>query len=281
LRGKAYALRRLGRFAESTAALKTLVSLDPLYAEILADLGYTLLRTGQYEEAKIMLNRAITLGAEKSFGYYTRADSMLVHGELEQAWQTIASSTVDSLHIQGFYIDIKLLVARAQANAERIDHVLDNYRVTDSQSLGPDFARALVYLDRGEQDKLDTLIVKMQESLQTAERQRPDAESTLLGFVQLYGLQKDQAKLAEAVKAYYVGVKPDALRIVENRSIPIAYAIAGDDDALLAHVDALVEQFGPWEFYYFTLDPSFNSMRDLPRFQAHDKRYRQWLEQNP
>ncbi len=281
LRGKAYALWRLGQFEEAAAALKTLVSLDPLYAEILADLGYTLLRIGRYEEAKIMLNRAITLGAKKSFGYYTRAESLLLHGELEQAWQTIASASVDIMQIQGFYIDIQLLVARAQANAERIDHVLDNYRVTDSQSLGPDFARALVYLDRGEQDKLNTLIVKMQEDLQTAERERPDAESTLLGFVQLYGLQKDQAKLAEAVKAYYAVVKPDALRIVENRTIPIAYAIAGDAEALLAHADALVEQFGPWEFYYFAFDPSFNSMRDLPRFQAHDKQYRQWLEQHP
>lgn len=281
LRGKAYALRRLGRLDEATAALKTLVSLDPLYAEILADLGYTLLRTGQYEEAKIMLNRAITLGAEKSFGYYTRAESMLIHGELEQAWQTIASSSVDSLQIQGFYLDIQLLAARAQANAERIDHVLDNYRVSDSQSLGPDFARALVYLDRGEQDKLNSLIVKMEESLQTAERKRPDAESTLLGFVQLYGLQKDQAKLAETVKAYYAGVKPDALRIVENRTIPLAYAIAGDAEALLAYLDDLVEQFGPWEFYYFALDPSFDSMRNLPRFKAHDKQYRLWLEQHP
>jgi hypothetical protein len=185
------------------------------------------------------------------------------------------------MQIQGFYIDIQLLVARAQANAERIDHVLNNYVVADSQSLGTNFARGLVYLDRGDQEKLNTLILKMQESLQMAERQQPDAESTLLGFVQLYGLQKDQAKLAGAVKAYYAGVKPDALRIVENRSIPLAYAIAGDSDALLAYLDELMKQFGPWEFYYFALDPSFNSMRDLPRFQAHDKQYRQWLEQNP
>jgi len=125
------------------------------------------------------------------------------------------------------------------------------------------------------------LIADMQESLQTAERERPDAVTTLLGFVQLYGLQKDQAKLAGAVKAYYARVKPDALRIVENRTIPIAYAIAGDSEALLDLLGDMVKQYGPWEFYYFAINPSFNNMRDLPRFQAFDKQYRQWLEQLP
>ena len=30
-----------------------------------------------------------------------------------------------------------------------------------------------------------------------------------------------------------------------------------------------------------SLDPSFKNMRDLPRFQVLDQRYRQWLEQLP
>jgi hypothetical protein len=63
--------------------------------------------------------------------------------------------------------------------------------------------------------------------------------------------------------------------------IPTAYAIAGDSEALLALLEEMVEQFGPWEFYYFAIDPSFNNMRDLPRFQVLDKQYRQWLEQLP
>lgn len=281
LRGKAYALRRTGRFDESITAMKTLISLDPLYSEMRTDLGYTLLRSGQYEQAKVMLNQAVALGAKNPFSQSTLADSLLVRGELEQAWQAITSASPDISAIQGYFLDIQLLIARAQANAERIDQVLDNYLLTDSQSLGPIFSRGLVYLQFDEQDNLNTLIANLHESLQTAELERPDAEATLLGFVQLYGLQKDQTKLASAVKAYNAGVKPDALRIVENRTIPIAYAIAGDSDALLAYLDELIDQFGPWEFYYFAIDPSFNNMRDLPRFQEMDRQYRQWLEQLP
>jgi TolB-like protein len=279
LRGKAYALRRLGRLDESITAIRKVVSLDPLYVEILADLGYSLLHIGQHEQARVLLNRATALGVENQFFQYVLAESLLLRGKLEQAWQAIVSASVGSQDMQGFYLDIQLLVARAQENTARIDQTLDNYLLPDSQSLGSVFSRGLVYLQFDEQDKLITLIENFQENLQMAKQERPDAEATLLGFVQLYGLQKDQAKLASAVKGYNAGVRPDALRIMENRTIPIAYAIAGDSEALLAYLDDLVEQFGPWEFYYFAFDPVFDNMRDLPRFQAHDKQYRQWLEQ--
>lgn len=281
LRGKAYALRRLGKFKEAITALKQVVSLDPLYAEIHADLAYSLLHTGQYEQATAMINRATALGADNPFYQYNVAESYLLRGKLERTWHSIAAASAGVIDKQGFYLDIQLLIARAQANEARVDHVLDNYLSWDAQSLGPDFSHGLVYIQRNEQDKLATLIADMQKRLRTAGQERPGAELTLLGYIQLYGLKKDQLKLTEAIKAYYAGVKPDALRIIENRSIPLAYAIAGDSEALLAYLDDMVEQFGPWEFYYFTIDPIFDNMRDLPRFQAHDKQYRQWLEQLP
>ena len=279
LRGKAYALRRLGRMAEAVVLLETVVSLDPLFAEIHADLAYCLLRSGQYQQAKITMDRATLLGADNPFYQYINAESFLFRGELEPAWQAMVSAFSDDEYTQGFYLDIQMLVALAQDDASRIDYVLDRYGVADSQSLGPIFTRGLVYLHRDEPDKLLTLIEEFQQSLQIAQREQPDSEATLLGFVHLYGLQKDQARLTEAVKAYYAGVKPDALRIVENRSVPIAYALAGDTDGVLAYLEELVTQYGPWEFYYFTIDPVFDSIRDLPRFQALDKQYRQWLDQ--
>ena len=180
----------------------------------------------------------------------------------------------------GYFLDIKLLIARAQADTETVDQVLDSYLVADSQSLGPQFSRALVYLDRGEQDKLNTLLSDMQESVQAAVAGAAGCRShTVKPCMLSHGLRKDQAKLTEAVKAYYAGVKPDALRILENRTIPNAYAIAGDSGALLDYAGGTGRTIWPWEFYYFAINPSFDNMRDLPRFQALDKQYRQWLEQ--
>ena len=279
LRGKAYALRRLGDFDKSIATMEKVISIDPLDPDMPADLGYTLMRKGQIERATVMMNRSITLAAEKPWSRFTRAELFLMQGSLEQAAQTTRSATVGFARGQGYYLDIMLMIARAQADAERVDKILSSYESADSQSLGPKISQALVYLDRGEQDKLNALISDMEEDIQTSKREQPGKEATLLGLVSFYGLKQDRARLAEAVEAYYAAVNPDALRIVENRTIPTAYAIAGDFDALLDYLDRMVEQFGPWEFYYFALDPSFDEMRDLPRFQALDKQYRQWLEQ--
>jgi hypothetical protein len=43
-------------------------------------------------------------------------------------------------------------------------------------------------------------------------------------------------------------------------------------------IEPVIEQFGIWEFYRFSMDPVFDSMRDNPRFQVLDQRYQQWLK---
>ena len=276
LLGKAFVLRRLGQLDESIVLLEKMLLLDPLDLTIPADVGYTLVRAGQIEAAEVMLRRSITLSPDTVLGRFTLAELFLMKGELEPTWHMLEPVTAE---IASYYYDIQLLIARAQANYERVDQVLEVYDSASSQSLGPALSRALVYLDRGEQDQLQALLSRMQADLQTTEREQPGEESTLLNRVRLHALEKDQIKLSAAVTAFYAGVKPDALRIVENRTIPIAYAIAGDSEALLDFLEELVEQYGPWEFYYFAINPSFDNMRDLPRFQALDKHYRQWLGQ--
>jgi TolB-like protein/Flp pilus assembly protein TadD len=278
LRGKGYVLRRLGKPDEAITTLEKVVLMDPLDSLISSDLGYTLLHNGQIERATVMMDRSLKIASTNSFNIFTQAELFLVIGALEKAAQVTRTTTMDDHQLAAWYLDIKLLIARAQSDTETIDHLLDSYLQSDLQGLGPRFSQALVYLDRGEQDKFNSLLADMQESVETAMRERPDAEATLSDLVAFHGLRKDKARLTEAVKNYHAGVKPDAMRIIENRTIPIAYAIAGDAEALLDYAEELVNQFGPWEFYYFVINPSFDSMRDLPRFQALDKRYRQWLE---
>jgi TolB-like protein len=281
LRGKSYALRRLGSFDESIAVGEKVILMDPLDAEMPSDLGYTLMHIGQTEKAAVMMNRSLKIAADRPFSHYTYAELLLMTGALEEASQTISDIRWNDQDFPGYFLDIKMLIARKQKDTEAIDQILNSYLVSSSQSLGPQLSRALVHLDRGEQDKLNNLLSEMQESVEAAVRERPDAPSALLDLVGFYGLRRDLTKLTEAVKVYYASVKPDALRIAFNRTIPIAYAIAGDSEALLDYVEELVEQFGPWEFYYFAINPSFDNMRDLPRFQALDQRYREWLETLP
>ncbi len=278
MKGMASTLRRMGRLEESIALMEKVVSLDPMDADVASDVGYTLLHTGEIERAEIMLNRANTLNPGSSYIKANLLELFLIKGDTESARQFIGSVDAYSGG-EASSLDGPLLIGRVRGDIELVSQVLEDYVATDWRALGSYLARALVYLDRGEQEKLQTLITDMHKNLQSAELAQRDDEVTLLNRVAYYGLTQDQAKLREAVATYNAVVKPDALRVLDDRTIPIAYAIAGDSEALLSYLENLVEQFGPWEFYYFTLDPSFNNMRDLPRFQALDKQYRQWLEQ--
>ncbi len=278
MKGMASTLRRMGRLEESIALMEKVASVDPMDADVSSDVGYTLLHTGEIGRAEIMLKRAYTLSPGSSYIKANLLELFLMKGDIESARQFIGSVN----EFSGFEVsnlDGPLLVGRAIADTDLVNQVLEVYVSTDWRALGSYFARALVYLDRGEQDKLQTLITDMHKNLQSAELAQRDDEVTMLNRVAYYGLTQDRAKLTEAVATYNAIVKPDALRILDVRTIPIAYAIAGDSEALLSFLENLVEQYGPWEFYYFTLDPSFKNMRDLPRFQALDKQYRQWLEQ--
>ncbi len=238
LRGRAYVLRRMGRLDKAIADMEKIVSLDPLVAEMAADAGYTLARLGQFERAEAMLNRAFTLAPSTLFVNSSRTELFLMKADLESARQSLGPIDADS---QGYYFDQRLFIARALTDDALIDQVLDAYPAGDVSGLGPEFSLGLVLNERGEHDKLRDLVSDMEAATQN----QPDNEYNLLYRVALYALQKDQARLTEAVKAYYAGVKPDAMRIIDNRIIPTAYAIAGDSEALLAYLEDMVGAIRP------------------------------------
>ena len=67
LRGKAYVLRRLGRFDEALASFEQIVTLDPLNADIPVDQAYLLWSMGRVEAAGERLDQARALGVSSAF----------------------------------------------------------------------------------------------------------------------------------------------------------------------------------------------------------------------
>ncbi|MDH4020765.1 MAG: tetratricopeptide repeat protein, partial [Xanthomonadales bacterium] len=77
LRGKAYALRRLGSFDESIALMEKAISMDPLDAEMPTDLAYTLMHTGQIERATALIDRSFKLAANRPFSQWVNTELLL------------------------------------------------------------------------------------------------------------------------------------------------------------------------------------------------------------
>ena len=104
----------------------------------------------------------------------------------------------------------------------------------------------------------------------------PDEPLSLL--IKLYALLGDGQKLEIAIERFETELKPDVMRIVEDLSRPYAYAMIGDKKRALDYAQRLVDEFGPWEIYYFVQDPIFDSLRGDPRYKAMARQYEQWLE---
>ena len=106
LRGRAYVLRRMGRLDESINTMKTAISLDPMNAQMPADLGYTLLHHGQYREANEKFRQAIAQNPRNTFNRFGYSEYFLMKNDPETAMELLGQFNENSaawLHVSHFY----------------------------------------------------------------------------------------------------------------------------------------------------------------------------------
>ena len=88
----------------------------------------------------------------------------------------------------------------------------------------------------------------------------------------------DLEKLDTVIGRFHAELKPDAMRLIEVRSIFDAFAIIKDTDRAFDYAEAMVENFGPWELFYMVLSPLFEPLRGEPRYKQLALQYDRWLE---
>ena len=59
-----------------------------------------------------------------------------------------------------------------------------------------------------------------------------------------------------------------------------AFIRAGDIEAGFDYVDELVRRRAPWVYLQFTIDPTFDDLRDHPRYRALESSYQEWAARN-
>jgi TolB-like protein len=280
IRGRAYALRRMGRFEDSLEDFNRILSLDPLNGPAAVEMAYSLTQVGRFDEAFAKIEQARALGTKHSFFVYVEAYLMAVEQRLDEA-RAVLGTVSESMAPIAF--DLSFSIARWSRDNEFIEQMEELAERRELQN--PDGVetflpwRARVLWDRGQYAEMQPFLDESEPNLLKLLDTSPDQAAPLIGLIELYSLRGDRPRFDAMVHRYDHDLKPDALRLVEQGMlIPIGYARFGDADAALDRIDLAVEQFGIWEFSRFSMDPVFDSMRDNPRFQALDKRLQQWLE---
>jgi TolB-like protein/Tfp pilus assembly protein PilF len=274
LRGKAYALRRMGRLDDAIRALEQVMALDPLNAQVPADLAYTQMHTGQYASAERMYRHAMAQNPRNfwntsSFsGYYSTLN------EVDRALEILGAPSEEWPEFLLFYAwDL----ARMHGNTELVERTLEWLRQASQR---PEAAHVLKLIwDVQQGIKPDTAeLDALERSLGSAAENTDDPSFEYSNLVLIKAMQGDLPGLERVMARYQTELKPDALRIVEDRNPMLAWAIIGEYDKVLDIAEELESRFGPWEVYNLVMDPLFDGLRGNPRYKLLALQYDRWLE---
>jgi TolB-like protein/Tfp pilus assembly protein PilF len=283
LRGKAYVLRRLGRFDEALASFEQIVTLDPLNADIPVDQAYLLWSMGRVEAAGERLDQARALGVNSGFLSLVEQLVLSSLGQLNEAKTLLGAPRSGTPN----YITRRMVtLARHMGDEEQLNALAAYAREhMEAEDADPALQSILAWAlwSRGERKELQTILERREPYLLELQASSRDPSNPTLLLMELYAMLGDRDRLNEMVRFFDEELKPDYMRPIETGAfIPVAYAMVGDIDSAMDRAEAIVDQFGAWSFWNYHFDPAFEPFQDHPRYRALDDRYLAWLEQqNP
>jgi TolB-like protein len=279
LRGKAYVLRRLGRFDEALASFEQIVMLDPLNADIPVDQAYLFWSMGRIQAAGERLDQARALGVNSGFLSLVEQLALASQGRLEEARAVLGAPRSSTPN----YLALNMLTLAHYMRDEEQLEALSAYagEQIEEQGATPALESILAWVlwIKGAQEELQSLLARLEPELLQLQASSHDPSAATVGLIELYAMLGDRDRLGQMVIFYDEQLKPDYMRPVETGvSIPVAYAMVGDIDSAMDRAEVIVERFGDWAFWSYHFDPIFEPFHDHPRYRALDERYLSWLE---
>jgi eukaryotic-like serine/threonine-protein kinase len=269
--------RRLGNWTEVFATYDKAVSLDPRNVQLFADLGgNTFIHTRRYGDAVEAFNRALALAPDQHEAAVRKAHTFTVWtGQLDSMRSTLAALPLEmELSVGGSVIgqtarlllmerqpdSLLALIGRTQRNAfsDQTNYLPTSLYAAWAHTLRADNAAAraaytatLAHLDSLRPDLVD-------------HRVHAARGLTHAGL----GNKADALREAEWLRQAPV-YTDDALLHPEIAQIrAMIFARAGDANAALEEIEAILRGPGGISVHTLRLDPRWDPIRDNPRFKA-------------
>ena len=275
LRGTAYAQRRMGRLDQSISTFRRVIDLDPNDSGMPADLAYTLLHKGEMLEADVLYRRSVTQDPDNFWSLWAYSEYFQMLNDPQGALNMMGKIRDGTGEFQ---LAERYKLARILGDEAAMQETLEFWENEEEIPGTIKLHHAQSVFMKGEIESYREQLLPLESSFLDAAEKSPDPDEPLAALVMLYALLGDEQKLETAINRFKTELKPDAIRIIEQKAPAYAWAIIGNKDKALDFAEQLVSEFGIWEFYYFVQDPIFAGLHGEPRYKALALQYDRWLE---
>ena len=259
---RAAILRRMGKWEESLKNWHKNILLDPLNAMSYIELGHTYRLLRKYPEALDFYNKSLLLdqNPENKGGIFMAV--LLWKGDLEEA---LKSSTLSFQEIKITGIDYyfyhrqyeKLLI-NADENEDQFNYSPKSLKIAFSYLLNANIPLCKKYADSA----IAELNLKIKES------PADDRYYAALGYA--YACKGNNNKAIESVQKA-IKLKPISLDAWQgfHKELDLIkiYIITGNYDLAMDKIEYLLKIPGDLSVPFLKVDPVFDRLRNLPRFQ--------------
>ena len=269
--GKAFLLRRLGKFEEAATTLSKAHRLDPLNYSFKPELALTYAFIGDFDSADTMMERARQQDPDSIYGAIFEAAIEQFKGNPEAAWNAVSRT-------QDFFPKERLSFSLATRDPAKIRYALDAWPEEKRRpENGPEiYALSEIHALQvmGDLDQAAEKIEALRERARTnppitqwdsALPYRPLAIPAILGDVS--SVEK-YAKTIENVRP-----RDRQSELVFYGDAIEAFSRVGHVDRALDYLEKFIDLTGPHAILLFEDDPTIGNILDYPRFKKFQADY--------
>ena len=279
LEGRAYVLRRQGRWEESTGLLERVLEASPRDHVAAFSLSGSFSELRDFRRAEEYADLAISLAPDRTDGYWTKILALFNQGRLRDAQAVFEELPVSSPRMKITRIRLEIADRRFEAALARIhetpEAVYEHARGTRAPGL-----RALnecaCYFFLGDQPGVQDSCGRARMTLEEETHEHPENSyfHARLGRTYAYLGRKDDA-IREGERAVaLIPVFKDAIvgpEFVLN--LAAIYSLVGESEAAIDQIEYLLSIPSDLTVGGLRVHPWWDPLRDHPRFQALLEKY--------
>jgi serine/threonine protein kinase/tetratricopeptide (TPR) repeat protein len=269
-----YIRRRQGDLEEAASYFKKALELNPKDASKALDLGQTYTYLRRYQEAEHYYDRSISLAPDQTLPYYWKSKNYIQQGLLENARITLGEMPkTDQESIRAWHNQLGIVEALERNFQKALEQIFSGADESDTER---QLRAGLIYMYMNEPELAHGYFDSARILLEKIVKEQPDSDPahSLLGYAYAgLGRKEDAIREGELAAELYPISKDayDGSTYVYN--LAEIYVMVGEYEKAIDKIDYLLSIPSIISVPILQLDPTWDPLRDHPRFKKLLEKY--------